>query len=179
MLVTLSQNATSSHTIVIETIGNPPSFATLVKPILVQTLSSNNLYIYSEMYTEDIINTNPSSLTINSYSFSSYVYEQPTALSLSVTGVPDWPSLTYQLIIDVPSLIGMSSASCSSETANLGCSLFAPTNTITISMLNSSSLPLNIILSINSLVAPPFGTPSQTFTLTTFDENNNQIQFDN
>lgn len=46
-------------------------------------------------------------------------------------------------------------------------------------MLDSSSLPLVIVLSINSLTAPSFGTPAQTFTLATFDSNSNSVQFDN
>lgn len=130
------------------------------------------------MYTNDIINTIPSKLTINSYEFSSYVFSSPTNLSLSITTLSVFPTLTYKLVIDIPAAIDASVASCSSNTTNLQCSLFAPTNTLTVSMSNSASLPLNIVFSINSLTAPAFGSSAQTFTLATFDANSYPISLD-
>lgn len=130
------------------------------------------------MYTSDIINTIPSKLTISSYEFSSYVFSSPTNLTLSITTLSAFPTLTYRLVIDIPAAIDASAATCSSNTTNLQCSLFAPTNTLTVSMSNSASLPLNIVFSINLLTAPAFGSTAQTFTLATFDDNNYPISLD-
>lgn len=130
------------------------------------------------MYTSDIINTIPSKLTINSYDFSSYVFSSPTNLSLSITTLTAFSTLTYQLKIDIPAAIDATAATCSSNTTNLQCSLFAPTNTLTVSMSNSASLPLDIVFSINSLTAPTFGSSPQTFTLSTFDVDNYPISLD-
>ena len=97
------------------------------------------------MYTEDIINTEPSALTVDYFTFSSYVFAESTDLGLSVTTLATWPAVTYQLIINIPSGLDITNALCSSNITNLGCSFFAPTNTLTVSMTNSASLPVKII----------------------------------
>lgn len=120
------------------------------------------------MYVSDIINIYPSNLVVNSFAFTSYVYSESTNLSLSLTGVSSWPTLIYTLIINIPAGIDSTSAYCTSNIANLQCSFFNPTNTLTVSMSDSTHLPLNIIFSIDSLISPTYGTSTQSFTLTTF-----------
>lgn len=51
LVVTLSASTSSTRTIILQTIGNPPSQSPLSFPIKVTTLTSDKLYIYSEMYT--------------------------------------------------------------------------------------------------------------------------------
>jgi len=66
---------------------------------------------------------------------------------------------------------------CQSTIINLICSVTA--NIISVSISDSSNLPLDITFTINSLINPPLGSAAQTFTLTTYDSANNLIQKDN
>lgn len=118
-------------------------------------------------------------MIINSFSFSSYVYSEVTTLSINVSGLSQWPSIIYSLVVNIPNLIGSVGSYCTSGITNLVCALFQPTNTLTVSMSDSTALPLNIAFTIMSLTAPVVGSPAQYFTLTTFDNSNYAVQTDN
>ena len=94
-----------------------------------------------------------------------------------LTGLAAWPSLVYVTTINIPTIFSIGSTSCQSPITNLYCSFFAPTNTLTITMSNSSNLPLTINFTILSLLNPNVTTP-QYFSITTLDSNNYQIQTD-
>ena len=70
---TLSQPATS-HTIILSTIANPPSLQPATNSILLYTLTSDQLYVYSQMYAEDVINDAASTDIVTSFSFSNFAY---------------------------------------------------------------------------------------------------------
>ena len=157
LVVTLSSSISSTRTIILQTIGNPPSLAPLSFPIKVTTLTGDKLYIYSEMYTQDIITSTLSKLNVVSFSFSSYVFSQSTDLTLNIKGTQNWPDIVYKITIDIPMSIETSSFVCTSLTS-ISCSIFSPTNTLTVTASTGLSLPFDLVFTISSLKAPAFGS---------------------
>ncbi len=109
------------------------------------------------MYTSDIITDTLSVLNIASFSFSSYVFSESTDLILNIKGTVNWPNLAYKLVIDIPMNIQASNSTCTSL-SSISCSIFFPTNTLTVTSSTGLSLPFDLVFTITSLKAPPFGS---------------------
>jgi hypothetical protein len=173
---TTLSSSSSTYTLFLSTIGNPPSTQPLTSPLLLTSYTANRLYIYSQMYAQDIVNTAPSTTLVSAFSFSSLVEEAPTALTLNLTQPSNFSTLVHKVVLDIPALFGTGSQTCSGFSGIL-CVLTASTLTITAS--NGSSLPSPIILTVSNLMSPPIGSTPQYFTVSTFDSLDYLAQWDN
>ena len=174
--ITLNSQSTSNYTMVLRTIGNPPSLQPLTSPFTLTSYTSGRSFIFSSQIGQDIVNTQVSSTLVTSFSFSNLAYGESSSLTVDLTQPADHLTTVYRIVIDVPVDFGVSNASCSGLTG-MQCVLTG--STITATMTNSSYFPSSITFNIDNLLTPANATVAQFFTFTTYDSLSYLVQSDN
>ena len=162
----VNSQPTPTYKIMLSTVLNPPSTQPLTSPFTLTTYTSNRSFVFSSQTGADIVNTAPSPVLVNTFSFSNLAYGEATNLSLNLTQPTRFSTAVHKVVVDVPTSFGMGSVTCSGT--GVGCAVAG--STVTATMTNASFFGDPILFSIDALVSPGLTTTTaQIFTIATFD----------